>query len=116
MKIVDLFSGCGGLSLGFQIQGFNVVAAFEWWDTAVKCYEENFKHMRSLYSEPFCTSKGSDQKPWGLGPIEEWLSPWLIMRNQWDGDETLYQWSCVDCRHTVGATKKRPDFWPNDHE
>ncbi len=79
-------------------------------------YEENFKHMRSLYSEPFCTSKGSDQKPWGLGPIEEWLSPWLIMRNQWDGDETLYQWSCVDCRHTVGATKKRPDFWPNDHE
>ena len=79
-------------------------------------YEENFKHMRSLYSEPFCTSKGSDQKPWGLGPIEEWLSPWVIMRNQWDGDETLYQWSCVDCRHTVGATKKRPDFWPNDHE
>lgn len=44
MKIVDLFSGCGGLSLGFQIQGFDVVAAFEWWDTAVKCYEENFKH------------------------------------------------------------------------
>ena len=79
-------------------------------------YEENFKHMRSLYSEPFCISKGSDQKPWGLDPIEEWLSPWVIMRNQWDGDETLYQWSCVDCRHTVGATKKRPDFWPNDHE
>lgn len=44
MKVVDLFSGCGGLSLGFQKQGFDIVAAFEWWDAAVKCYEENFAH------------------------------------------------------------------------
>lgn len=44
MKTVDLFSGCGGLSLGFQMQNFDVVAAFEWWDAAVKCYEKNFNH------------------------------------------------------------------------
>ena len=44
MKVVDLFSGCGGLSLGFEKAGFNIVAAFEWWDTAVKCYMENFTH------------------------------------------------------------------------
>lgn len=44
MKVVDLFAGCGGLSLGFQQQGFDVVAAFEWWGTAVKCYEANFSH------------------------------------------------------------------------
>ena len=44
MKVVDLFSGCGGLSLGFEKAGFNIVAAFEWWDTAVKCYRENFTH------------------------------------------------------------------------
>lgn len=44
MKIVDLFSGCGGLSLGFQKQGFDVVAAFEWWDAAIKCYSQNFNH------------------------------------------------------------------------
>ena len=44
MKVVDLFSGCGGLSLGFQNQGFDIVAAFEWWDAAIKCYEENFSH------------------------------------------------------------------------
>ena len=78
-------------------------------------YEEDFKHMRSLYSEPFCTSKGSDQE-WGIGPMEEWLIPWVIMRNIRTKDEVLYTWSCVDCRHTVGATKKRPDFWPNNHE
>lgn len=44
MKVVDLFAGCGGLSLGFQQQGFEIVGAFELWDTAVKCYRENFKH------------------------------------------------------------------------
>lgn len=44
MNIVDLFAGCGGLSLGFQRQGFNIVAAFEWWDVAVKCYKANFSH------------------------------------------------------------------------
>ena len=44
MKVVDLFAGCGGLSLGFQKAGFHVVAAFEWWDTAVACYRENFSH------------------------------------------------------------------------
>lgn len=44
MKIVDLFAGCGGLSLGFQTQGFEIVAAFEWWDSAIACYEANFTH------------------------------------------------------------------------
>ena len=44
MKVVDLFAGCGGLSLGFEKAGFNVVAAFEWWDTAVNCYGGNFNH------------------------------------------------------------------------
>lgn len=44
MKVVDLFSGCGGLSLGFQYAGYDVVAAFELWDIAVKCYAANFEH------------------------------------------------------------------------
>lgn len=44
MNTVDLFAGCGGMSLGFQNVGFNLVAAFEFWDIAAKCYEENFKH------------------------------------------------------------------------
>lgn len=44
MKIVDLFSGCGGLSLGFEKQGFEVVAAFECWEAAIQCYSQNFDH------------------------------------------------------------------------
>jgi DNA (cytosine-5)-methyltransferase 1 len=43
-KTVDLFAGCGGLSLGFQDAGFEIVGAFERWETAAACYEANFKH------------------------------------------------------------------------
>jgi DNA (cytosine-5)-methyltransferase 1 len=43
-KIVDLFAGCGGLSLGFQNAGFETIGAFEHWGLAADCYELNFKH------------------------------------------------------------------------
>lgn len=33
-----------------------------------------------------------------------------------DSNSILYSPNCVDCRTVDGATKKRPDFWPTDHE
>lgn len=44
MRCVDLFAGCGGLSLGFQNAGFDVVAAYDRWPAAVAIYRENFDH------------------------------------------------------------------------
>jgi DNA (cytosine-5)-methyltransferase 1 len=44
MEVVDLFSGCGGLSLGFQNAGFEILAAFDKWKPAVNVYSDNFKH------------------------------------------------------------------------
>lgn len=44
MRIVDLFAGCGGMSQGFGQAGHEVIAAFEFWDDAIKCYEANFEH------------------------------------------------------------------------
>lgn len=44
MKIIDLFAGCGGLSLGFQNAGFDVVAGFDNWEPAMDIYKKNFKH------------------------------------------------------------------------
>lgn len=43
-KVIDLFAGCGGLSLGFQNAGFKVVAAFDNWDEAINIYKLNFSH------------------------------------------------------------------------
>lgn len=44
MKIVDLFCGCGGLSLGFQNAGFEIIAAYDKWQAALSVYQKNFKH------------------------------------------------------------------------
>lgn len=44
MRTVDLFCGCGGLSLGFQKTGHEVVAAYDNWDAALDVYRLNFKH------------------------------------------------------------------------
>ena len=44
MKVIDLFCGCGGLSLGFEKAGFKIVAAFDKWDAALHVYNTNFKH------------------------------------------------------------------------
>lgn len=43
-RVVDLFSGCGGLSLGFQNAGFEIVGAFDNWEPAVEAYKRNFDH------------------------------------------------------------------------
>ena len=44
MNVVDLFSGCGGLSLGFCKAGFKITAAYDNWDAAVSVYAANFNH------------------------------------------------------------------------
>lgn len=41
---VDLFSGCGGMSLGFESAGFDVRAAFDKWRPAIEVYRKNFNH------------------------------------------------------------------------
>ena len=44
MRVVDLFCGCGGLSLGFERAGHEVVAAYDNWDDAIEVYRLNFNH------------------------------------------------------------------------
>lgn len=41
MRVVDLFCGAGGLSLGLRRVGFDVVGAFDLWDAAADVYQRN---------------------------------------------------------------------------
>jgi DNA (cytosine-5)-methyltransferase 1 len=43
LRTVDLFAGCGGLSLGFISGGFDILAAYDNWKPAVETYTLNFK-------------------------------------------------------------------------
>ena len=42
--VLDLFAGCGGMSLGFQMAGFNVLAGFDNWTPAIETYSKNIGH------------------------------------------------------------------------
>lgn len=48
LTVVDLFSGCGGLSLGFEKAGFSIIASYDSWKPAVETYERNFQHTAHL--------------------------------------------------------------------
>ena len=45
---IDLFSGCGGLSLGFEMAGFTGVLAIDNWKDALTTYAYNRKDARTL--------------------------------------------------------------------
>ena len=42
--MVDLFCGCGGMTLGMEKAGYNVLAGFDNWKPAIDVYKANFKH------------------------------------------------------------------------
>ena len=44
MRTIDLFCGCGDMSLGFQNAGYQIVGAFDLWEAALNCYNSNFAH------------------------------------------------------------------------
>jgi DNA (cytosine-5)-methyltransferase 1 len=44
LKAVDLFCGCGGMSLGFQNAKFDIIAAYDNWTPAIDVYRMNFNH------------------------------------------------------------------------
>ena len=47
-NVVDLFSGCGGFSYGFEQTGFNVVLGVDNWDLALETFEYNHKNSKVL--------------------------------------------------------------------
>lgn len=43
-RLIDMFCGCGGMSLGFQNADFEIVASYDNWDAAIATYSRNFDH------------------------------------------------------------------------
>lgn len=47
-KVIDLFAGVGGLSLGFENSGFDVVLANEYDPSIAAAYEENHRGTKMI--------------------------------------------------------------------
>lgn len=45
---IDLFSGCGGMSLGFEQAGFKCLLAIDCWEDALATYRYNWKDANTL--------------------------------------------------------------------
>lgn len=50
-KILDLFCGCGGLSLGFEQAGYDVAMGIDVWEDALRSYVFNHKKSKTLKAD-----------------------------------------------------------------
>ena len=48
--IIDLFSGCGGLSSGFVKAGFKVACAVDMWKDATETFKQNHKDVKFVFN------------------------------------------------------------------
>lgn len=49
--VLDLFCGCGGLSLGFEMAGFDVELAIDNWEDALVTYRHNRKGVKAINAD-----------------------------------------------------------------
>ncbi len=49
--IIDLFSGCGGMSLGFEMAGFKPILAIDIWKDALATYKYNNNEVETLCAD-----------------------------------------------------------------
>lgn len=47
-RVLDLFSGCGGLSYGFLKRGFEIVAGIDNWPDSLKTFEQNHEGAKGV--------------------------------------------------------------------
>ena len=50
-SVIDLFCGCGGLSEGFKLAGFNIVGGIDFNQKAIDTYKKNFKNATAICAD-----------------------------------------------------------------
>lgn len=73
-RVLDLFSGCGGISLGFEAAGFEITAAAEIDELAAASHARNFHDSDPVHARPRDLTKlepAALAAELDLGPVED---------------------------------------------
>ena len=69
LTIIDLFSGCGGLSLGFEMAGFEIGLAIDNWEDALITYRKNHNGAKTLNADLLNLDPKEVEDKYGLHDI-----------------------------------------------
>lgn len=122
MRAVDLFCGCGGLSLGFGKAGIEIVAAYDNWAPAIATYMYNFRHpihkidLSDVQTACEHISRFHPDMIIGGPPCQDFSSAGLRNEDNGRGDLTLAyakivagihpQWFVMENVSTITKTRK----------
>src|SRR5574344_497313 len=67
---IDLFSGCGGLSLGFEEAGFSSILAIDNWKDALVTYKYNRKNAKVLCEDIACIDPKEIKKNYKISNVD----------------------------------------------
>lgn len=97
MRVIDLFSGCGGISLGFKRAGFEIIMGIDNNEPALKTFKENFPEAATYNGDisqldPFQVMEDLNLEQGELdclvgGPPCQGFSKNVPARNRFFGDE-----------------------------
>lgn len=66
---IDLFAGCGGLSLGFEMDGFGGLLAIDNWQDALDTYSRNREDARTLCADISMLDPAKIKDEYGIGNV-----------------------------------------------
>lgn len=69
-SVIDLFSGCGGLSLGFEMAEFEIKLAIDNWEDALVTYRYNHENISTLNADLLTLEPSKVSKEFNLHDID----------------------------------------------
>jgi DNA (cytosine-5)-methyltransferase 1 len=70
MNVIDLFCGCGGISEGFRLAGFNIVGGIDFNDESIKTYQKNFPKAKAICADLLKFDEAKILKEFGKSEID----------------------------------------------
>jgi len=68
--IIDLFSGCGGLSQGFIDAGYDIALGIDNWEDAITTFKKNHKNSIGIVADLFKTTPADIKQQTGISDVD----------------------------------------------